>query len=119
MSEELYARLLSLERRVQYLETIETPSTTVSIPIQAVTVKAVNYTLTATDSVVVFTITGLTATLPAATGSGQTYRIIYVAASGSLTIDGDGADTIKGNATQTLYSGEDLIVTDYLTGAWA
>lgn len=86
----------------------------------AVYVTAVSYTLTATNSFVVFTATGQTATLPAATGGGQTYRIaLEVGAAASLTIDGNAADTIKGSLTQTLYDGEDLIITDYATGKWA
>lgn len=82
---------------------------------QAVVIKAVNYTLTTNDEVVTFTATA-TATLPAATGTGQTYRIICRA--GTLTIDGNGTDTIKGDLTQALYPGEDLIITDTAAGIW-
>lgn len=82
---------------------------------QAVTTKAINYTLLTSDEVVVFTATA-TATLPAATGTGQTYRIICRA--GTLTIDGNAAETIKGELTVILSAGEDLIITDTATGIW-
>lgn len=82
---------------------------------QAVATKSANYTLTSADQVVVFTATA-TALLPAATGSGQTYRIICRA--GTLTIDGNGAETIKGETTQTLAPGEDLLITDVAGGLW-
>lgn len=83
----------------------------------AVAIKSGNYTLTDLDNVVVFTATA-TATLPVASGTGQTYRIVNDSASGTVTIDGNGTDTIKQSLTQTLATGEDLIVTDYKTGAW-
>lgn len=82
---------------------------------QAVAIKSANYTLTANDEVVVFTATA-TATLPAATGTGQTYRI--VCRSGVLTIDANGSETIKGSLTQTLTAGEDLIISDTASGVW-
>jgi hypothetical protein len=85
----------------------------------AVAVKSSTYLLTSTDDVVVFTATS-TANLPAATGSGKTYRIINEGAAGTVvTIDGNGTETIKGSLTQVLYFGEDLIITDYATGKWA
>jgi len=89
---------------------------------QAVATKTANYTLTANDEVVVFTgTTNGTFTLPAATGTGQTYRLCNetVTAGVSLTIDGNASETIKGSLTQTLYAGEDLILTDYASGKWA
>ena len=82
---------------------------------QIVATKSANYTLTNVDQVVVFTATA-TATLPAATGTGQTYRIVCRA--GTTTIDGNSTDTIKGNLTQTLAAGEDLIITDTASGVW-
>lgn len=82
---------------------------------QAVATKGINYTLTATDEVVVFTASS-TATLPAATGSGQTYRI--VCRTGTLVIDANGSETIKGSLTQTIVAGEDLIITDTASGIW-
>lgn len=89
---------------------------------QAVATKTANYTLTVNDEVVVFTgTTNGTFTLPAATGTGQTYRLCNetVTAGVSLTIDGNASETIKGSLTQTLYAGEDLILTDYASGKWA
>ena len=82
---------------------------------QAVAIKSANYTLTDNDEVVVFTATA-TASLPAATGTGQTYRLVCRA--GTLTIDASGSETIKGSLTQTLSAGEDFIITDTATGIW-
>lgn len=81
----------------------------------ALATKSADYTLTTYDHVVVFTATA-TATLPAATGTGQTYRIICRA--GTLTIDANGSETIKGELTQTLAAGEDLIISDTASGVW-
>lgn len=80
-----------------------------------VATKSGSYTLTQDDRVVVFTATA-TATLPPATGSGQTYRIIC--RSGAVTIDANASETIKGELTQILYTSEDLIITDTATGVW-
>jgi|GEM_PF-6798731 len=82
---------------------------------QALATKSANYTLTVNDEVVIFTATA-TATLPAATGTGQTYRIICRA--GTLTIDANASETIKGELTQVLFAGEDLIITDTASGIW-
>ena len=115
---EIIEWLKRLEQRLDKLST-QVVRQTVAPPLSTVYVTAVSYTLTAADSVVMFTATGTTATLPPATGSGQTYRIAFTDTTGSMTIDGDGTDTIKGSLTQTLYPGEDLIITDYTAGAWA
>ena len=80
-----------------------------------VSVQGGDYTLQSTDNVVVFTATA-TATLPSATGSGRTYRIVCRA--GALTIDPDGVDTVKGETTALLNAGEDLILTDTAAGVW-
>ncbi len=86
---------------------------------EAVAVKSANYTLAADDEFVVFTATA-TATLPEATGSGQRFRIANESTSGGVvTIAPDGTDTIKRELSQVLYSGEDLIITDYAVGKWA
>jgi len=85
----------------------------------AVAVKTTDYALTVNDEFVVFTASG-TAFLPAATGSGQTYRIANEGTTGVVvTIDADGSETIKGSTTQALYPGEDLVITDYESGKWA
>jgi hypothetical protein len=82
----------------------------------AVAIKSTDYTLTTNDEVVVFTATAI-ATLPAATGSRQTYRI--VCRGGELTIEGNASDTIKGELQQYLYEdSDDLIITDTETGIW-
>lgn len=85
---------------------------------KSVAIKSTNYTLTANDEIVVFTSTAI-ATLPQATGTGQTYRICSEGSGITVTIDGNSTDTIKGNLTQTLSDGEDLIITDYASGKWA
>lgn len=82
---------------------------------KSVAIKSTNYTLTANDEIVVFTSTA-TATLPQATGTGQTYRIICRA--GETTIDASGSETIKGELSQILYAGEDLIISDIASGVW-
>lgn len=82
---------------------------------KAVTISATNLTLTANHEVVVFT-SNATATLPAATGTGQTYRII--ARGATVTIDGNGTDTIKGELTQIITGNEDFIITDTASGKW-
>lgn len=82
---------------------------------QAIAVKSADYTLTTNDEVVIFTATA-TATLPAATGTGQTYRIVCRA--GTTTIDANGSETIKGELSQTLTAGEDLIISDTASGIW-
>jgi hypothetical protein len=74
-----------------------------------------SYTLTVNDEVVVFTVTA-TANLPDATGSGTTFRIVCRA--GTVTINGSHSDTVKGELTQTLNAGEDLIITDTVAGIW-
>jgi hypothetical protein len=80
-----------------------------------VTTTAINYTALETDNVIICTAT-LTVTLPAATGTGQTYRI--VCRTGTTTIDASGSETIKGELTQTLSEGSDLIITDTSSGIW-
>jgi len=87
----------------------------IGIPVSNVSIHSTDYTLLSSDNVVVFTETA-TATLPPATGSGTTYRI--VARESTVTIQGDGNDTVKGNNTQTITSHEDLIITDTQIGIW-
>lgn len=74
-----------------------------------------DYTATYEDNVIVG-VGNLTITLPEAIGSGQTYRI--VCRSGTLTIDGYSANTIKGQPNQILSSTEDLIISDTNPGIW-
>jgi hypothetical protein len=82
---------------------------------QSIVVESTDYTLLPSDQIVIFTATA-TANLPIATGSGQTYRIICRA--GTTTIDGNVSETIKGETTQVLTAGEDLIITDTASGIW-
>lgn len=110
--------LKALESRIDKLAA-QVVRQTIAPSLVTVTVKAINYTLLPSDNVVVFTATGTTATLPPATGSGQNYRIAFDDSSGTMTVDGDGTDTIKGALTQTLTPGDDLIITDYAAGKWA
>ena len=79
------------------------------------TKKAADYTLTDDDFSVTFTADAI-ATLPTATGSGLTYRIISRGA--TVTITPSGSDTITGNSNFVLYDGEDLIITDVAAGEW-
>lgn len=74
-----------------------------------------NLTLTTAHNTVVFTATA-TAILPAATGSGQTYRLIC--RTGTLTIDPNGAETVQGAATLALTAGQSVIITDTASGLW-
>jgi len=125
---EIQARIQGHSTQTTNLQTWENSSGTVlayvsqtgviksSGRIKAFSIKSTNYTVTANDEVVVFTATA-TATLPSATGSGQTYRVCNEG-TGTVTIDGNSTDTIKGSLTQTLAGGEDLILTDYASGKW-
>lgn len=85
------------------------------VKLNSVRVVDTDYTLSIYDDVVVFTATA-TATLPPATGSAQTPRLVCRA--GTLTVAAFNSETIKGSLTQTLYPGEDLIITDIATGIW-
>ena len=84
---------------------------------KAISIQNGNYTLSDRDEIVVFTASA-TVTLPAATGTGQTYRICNETTSLIVIIDGNGADTVKGAASQSLYGNEDVILTDYKIGGW-
>jgi len=84
----------------------------------ATTTKSADYTATSADYAIVFDATA-TLTLPAATGSGQSYHIYNEGAAGVVvTIDPAGAETLKGELTQTLLPGDDLIIRDYAAGRW-
>lgn len=89
--------------------------TTVNGSKNAVVSKSGNYTLTSLDNTVIFTASA-TASLPSATGSGQTYRIVCRA--GTVTIDASGSETVVGELTQTLTAGENLIISDVESGKW-
>jgi hypothetical protein len=59
----------------------------------------------------------MTVTLPAATGSGKEYRVKNIN-SGTVTVEGNSADTIDGELNQSLYQWEGIILVDYATGKW-
>jgi hypothetical protein len=82
---------------------------------QAVATKTANYTALTTDEVIRFT-SSATLTLPAATGSGQTLRVI--ASNCTVVIDANGAELIKGELTQTISGYSDFILTDVAAGIW-
>lgn len=81
----------------------------------AVVTKTAGYTATVNDEVIRFT-TSATLTLPAATGSGQKYTVI--ADGCTVTIDGNGSETINNELTQTLYDGDAAILHDVASGKW-
>jgi hypothetical protein len=59
-----------------------------------------------------------TVTLGAATGSKRILKIKNVN-SGTVTIDGDGAETIDDEETQSVFQHESLQLVDYAAGKWA
>jgi hypothetical protein len=58
-----------------------------------------------------------TVTLPPATGSGQGFLIMNIGV-GTITVDGDGTDTINGELTQTVLALDSLFVLDAAAGIW-
>jgi hypothetical protein len=80
--------------------------------------KTSNYTLTSSDDLVYAnSASNFTLTLPDATGSGKVYYIKNVNTA-TITVDGDGSDTIDGETTQTVYENECLVVVDYVANKW-
>jgi hypothetical protein len=86
--------------------------TEIESAITTVSAKTGNYTLTSTDRLVTFDCTSgnLTATLPALSGNtGKNYFIKKIDSStNTLTIDGDGSETIDGATTVTIRSRYDV-----------
>jgi hypothetical protein len=105
----------NLPTDTSYWQLVASIGPTGDVSKQPVVLKSEDYTLTGSDAVVIFT-ASKTATLPASTGSGQTYRIVSQV--GTVTIVPTGSDTIKGESSQVLYIGEDLIVSDVDSGLW-
>jgi len=72
----------------------------------AISTKTANYTITASDSIILGNATGgaITITLPTAVGiAGRTYTIKKIDSSIlNVTIDGDGTETIDGEATKVI-----------------
>ena len=85
---------------------------------RAVVIKTSGYTLTANDEVCVCnSTTAFAITLPAASGSGQTYAISNVN-TGVITLTPNGTDTINGEATQLIDRWACIQVVDYGAGVW-
>ena len=61
--------------------------------------------------------TAVTVNLPIATGSGRTITIKNIN-TGVVTVDGNNADTIDGELTQTLSRYELINVIDYAANVW-
>jgi hypothetical protein len=81
-------------------------------------VKDADYTAGAADEVIIANKgSAITITLPAATATGRMYIIKNIGA-GDCTVDGNGAETIDGAATQTLNQWESIEIVDYASGAW-
>ncbi len=77
------------------------------------------YTVLATDDTIVCNrASAMTVTLPAATGSGKKYTIKNIN-TGVVTIDGNAAETIDGDATQDLNQWDCAQIIDYAAGTWA
>ncbi|HEY4720858.1 MAG TPA: hypothetical protein VII92_03365, partial [Anaerolineae bacterium] len=87
---------------------------------RATVTKTDSYTATAYDEVIICNkATAMTITLPAATGSGRTYHIKNIN-TGTVTIDGDGSETIDGATTVDIATQYNCVaVHDYTSGAWA
>lgn len=86
---------------------------------RAVVTKTADYTAGVNDEVIICNkATAMTITLPAATGSGQTYAIANVN-TGIVTIDGNAAETINGELTQDVDQWAAAQVVDYAAGLWA
>lgn len=80
-----------------------------------VTTKVADYVATDTDQVIRFT-ANATLTLPAATGSGTHFFVRAVGA--TVTIDGNGSDTINEELTQVLNAGDSIQIIDEAVGLW-
>lgn len=85
---------------------------------RAVTTQTTTYTVTTADEVVVCnSTTAFTVTLPAATGGGQTYAVKNIN-TGTITVEGDGSDTLDGAANITLGQWDAVQLVDYAANSW-
>lgn len=86
-------------------------------------VKTTTYTILSSDNVITGDASGgaFTLTLPAASGSGRSHLITNIGASGTVTLEQDGTDTINGTTSAIkLPSQYDFIeVTDIASGKWS
>jgi hypothetical protein len=90
------------------------PFMTVSVTI----ISSGPYTVQPTNECVVVTgSNSFTVFLPPATGSGRTLWIKTVD-TGTITVDGNGSDTIDDSLTQTLLQYDSLMVCDYVVNKW-
>lgn len=84
----------------------------------ACAVKTATYTVAAGDTTLVCnTTSNITLTLPAATGSNKHYQFKNIN-TGTVTIEGDGAETIDGSANYSLSQWDAVTVFDYAAGVW-
>jgi hypothetical protein len=82
-------------------------------------VKSANYTVVPGDNMVIASVTGLTFTLPASGSrtNGDTYH--FGVTTGTLTVDGDGADLVGTTTTVTVNAGSFITVKwDDTYGGW-
>jgi len=82
---------------------------------QATVTQTADYTALVSDEIIRFT-SDATLTLPAATGTGQTYTVI--ADGCTAIIDANGSETINNELTQTIYDGDAIILHDTASGVW-
>lgn len=77
-----------------------------------------SYSITTADRVLIYNrATAGTVNLPAATGSGVWYDIKNIN-TGNVTVQCNGAETLDGSNTQTLYQWDGIRIVDYAAGVW-
>lgn len=81
-----------------------------------ITNKTDTYEIQSTDEVIRCDGT-FTVTLPEATGSGRAYAIKNIG-TGVITVACNGADTIDGDTTETLYAKDRIVILDSSDGIW-
>ena len=105
---------------IELLETLRDLLDDVRYGIMPVTEKSANYTATNTDFAILVSAStvDITITLPAAS-NGKCFHIKKIDATAySVIIDGDGAETIDGAATQTLTAQHESLTIIARSGAW-